>query len=458
MPKGCSNLSMPTLASYNGNLYVIGGYNIVNNKISQKVYEFNTSAKKWSVIKDLPEGRFAAKANQVGNKLLLSFGGKDDGKVPNLLIFDGKNWKETKATISLKKYTGIYNNKKYYNLGTGIISGGLAFSGISAEKFGNTFYYDIATDTYKKSNYKVNTNLFIDGVSNGNKYYVFEADDPEFVSEIKMYSIPVKSGLSKLTVTYPTTGIKATINAKLYSRKTVDNRLTNIYYYMPGSTMNFNLSDQAGYCIKNFKVDGKEVNGYKYSNVIGADRTIQLTTTKNTSLIKLNKTSANLSSFSTLKLTATLSDKSATTVKWATNNKNYATISSKGVITPKWAGNGKTVTITASSTIRGRKASVTSKINIKAPTINNLKAKTTKNSITLNWSAVSGADGYEIYAYNNSTKKYALYKKTKTNSVIRSNLKTGTTYRFQVLAYKTIDKKKCVTARSTITCATLKNN
>ena len=458
LPKGCSNLSMPTLASYNGNLYVIGGYNIVNNKISQKVYEFNTSAKKWSVIKDLPEGRFAAKANQVGNKLLLSFGGKDDGKVPNLLIFDGKNWKETKATINLKKYTGIYNNKKYYNLGTGIISGGLAFSGISAEKFGNTFYYDIATDTYKKSNYKVNTNLFIDGVSIGNKYYVFEADDPEFVSEIKMYSIPVKSGLSKLTVTYPTTGIKATINAKLYSRKTVDNRLTNIYYYMPGSTMNFNLSDQAGYCIKNFKVDGKEVNGYKYSNVIGADRTIQLTTTKNTNLIKLNKTSANLSSFSTLKLTATLSDKSATTVKWATNNKNYATISSKGVITPKWAGNGKTVTITASSTIRGRKASVTSKINIKAPTINNLKAKTTKNSITLNWSAVSGADGYEVYAYNETSKKYVLYKKPKTNSVTGINLRAGTTYRFQVLAYKTIDKKKCVTARSTITCATLKNN
>ena len=454
LPKACNNLSMPTLASYNSNLYVIGGYNIVNNKISKKVYEFNTSTKKWSVIKDLPEERFAAKANQVGNKLLLSFGGQDDGKVPSLLIFDGKNWKKAKATISLKKYTGIYNNKKYYNLGTGIISGGLVFSGINAEKFGNTFYYDIATDTYKKSNYKVNTNLFIDGVSVGNKYYAFEGDDPEFVSEIKMYSIPVKSGLSKLTVTYPTTGIKATINAKLYSRKTVDNKLTNTYYYMPGSTMNFNLSDQAGYCIKNFKVDGKEVNGYKYSNVIGADRTIQLTTTKNTNLIKLNKTSANLSSFSKLKLTATLSDKAATAIKWTTNNKNYATISTTGVITPKWAGNGKTVTITASSTIRGRKASVTSKINIKAPTINNLKAKTTKSSITLNWNAVTGADGYEVYAYNETAKKYVLYKKPKTNSVTGTNLRAGTNYRLQVLAYKTIDKKKCVTARSTIICAT----
>ena len=455
IPTLCNNLSEYTLGAYNGNLYIIGGYNNSTNKVSKKVYEFNLATKKCTAVADLPEGRFGSKATQVGDKLLVSFGGTDDGSIPSILIYDGNKWTKSSAKISLKSNSGKYQDIKYYKLGTGLVSGGLIFSGINAEKYGNTFYYDIATDTYKKSGYVINGSAKTEGIAVGNKYYIINKQDDYYQLDVRY--MPVKTGLSKLSVIYPKTGIKATMNAILANRKKYDeNRIENTYYYMPGSKMNFNLYDTSGYYIKSFKVDGKQVTGYKYSNTIGADRNIVITTAKNTGLIKLNKTSANLTSFSTLKLTATLSDTSATAVTWKSSNNNYATISSKGVITPKWAGNGKTVTITASTTYNGRKAFVESKINIKAPTINNLKAKTTKNSITLNWSTVSGADGYEIYAYNNSTKKYALYKKTKTNIVTDSNLKAGTTYKFQVLAYKTIDKKKCVTARSTITCATLK--
>ena len=391
LPNGCNNISMYSLASYNGNLYVIGGYNIANNTISKKVYEFNLSTKKWSTKTDLPEARYAAKATQVGNKLLLSFGGQNDDKVPNILIYDGKNWKKSKARVDLKDYTLMYNDKKYYELETGLVSGGLIFSGINAEKLGNTFYYDIATDSYKKSGYMLDSDKETTGVVVGNKYYVF--DMYSFDYELSAYSIPVKTGLSKLTVTYPSTGIKASVNANLYNRTKSNNTLTNIYYYMPGSTMNFNLSDMAGYYIKSFKVDGKEVNGYKYSNVIGADRTIQITTDKVSNLILLNKTSANLVTYNKVNLKATLKNKAATDVKWITSNSSYATVSTSGtlrianslqnslkaattttgtiysigVVTPKKAGNKKSVTITASTTFRGRKASASAKLNIKVP-------------------------------------------------------------------------------------------
>ena len=75
--------------------------------------------------------------------------------------------------------------------------------------------------------------------------------------------------------------------------------------------------------------------------------------------------------------------------------------------------------------------------------VTGLKAKKqTTTSITLNWSKVSGATGYEVYKYNSSKKKWEKVGSTTKTSYTVKKLKAGTKYKFKVRAYKTVNKKK----------------
>ena len=63
------------------------------------------------------------------------------------------------------------------------------------------------------------------------------------------------------------------------------------------------------------------------------------------------------------------------------------------------------------------------------------------NKVKISWSKVSGATGYEVLQYNNSTKKYGRVALVKGTTYIKSGLKTGTKYSFRVRAYKTAGGK-----------------
>ena len=67
-------------------------------------------------------------------------------------------------------------------------------------------------------------------------------------------------------------------------------------------------------------------------------------------------------------------------------------------------------------------------------------ASRTANSVTLTWGKVSGASGYVVYRYSDSTKKYTKVATVKTNKATVNKLKAGTTYKFAVQAYKTSGK------------------
>lgn len=74
-----------------------------------------------------------------------------------------------------------------------------------------------------------------------------------------------------------------------------------------------------------------------------------------------------------------------------------------------------------------------------------ISAKATQSSIELNWAPVKGADGYCIYKFNNSTKRYEKYKvieggKTYYNA---DNLAYATEYIFKVRAYYADSSKIC---------------
>ena len=75
--------------------------------------------------------------------------------------------------------------------------------------------------------------------------------------------------------------------------------------------------------------------------------------------------------------------------------------------------------------------------------VSNFKTKTqTTNSITLNWSKVSGANGYQIQTYNASKKKWVNVANTTKTSYKVTKLGKGKTYKYRVRAYKTINKVK----------------
>lgn len=67
--------------------------------------------------------------------------------------------------------------------------------------------------------------------------------------------------------------------------------------------------------------------------------------------------------------------------------------------------------------------------------------KSSANAVKMSWNKVSGATGYRVYKYNTSTKKWQTVANIKGTSYTFSKLKSGTTYKFTVRAYKTVSGK-----------------
>ena len=68
------------------------------------------------------------------------------------------------------------------------------------------------------------------------------------------------------------------------------------------------------------------------------------------------------------------------------------------------------------------------------------KVSVTNSTIKLSWSKLSSADGYVVYSYNSSTKKYTNLGKTTSTSYTVSKLKDATMYTFVVKAYAVSSK------------------
>ena len=66
--------------------------------------------------------------------------------------------------------------------------------------------------------------------------------------------------------------------------------------------------------------------------------------------------------------------------------------------------------------------------------------ETTK--VKVKWKKVSKATGYRVYVYNYSTNKYKYYGETKSISMTVKKLKSSTTYKVKVRAYKRIGRKR----------------
>ena len=87
--------------------------------------------------------------------------------------------------------------------------------------------------------------------------------------------------------------------------------------------------------------------------------------------------------------------------------------------------------------------------------ISKVSFKSSANAVKMSWSKVPGATGYRVYKYNTSTKKWQAVANTKNTSYTFSKLKAGTTYKYTVRAYKTLDGKTYLSSKySTFTSST----
>lgn len=135
----------------------------------------------------------------------------------------------------------------------------------------------------------------------------------------------------------------------------------------------------------------------------------------------------------------------ASKYNWYSSYDSIATVDANGLVTftTDWSGTENEVTITAEDKETGITGTYhfNSEIKTKTPapgkTTGLKKSSVTATTISIKWTKVSGASGYYVYKYNESTKKWTKVKTVKgLTSAKISNLKANSSYKFKVIAYK----------------------
>lgn len=338
------DLSNQTIAFYNKEMYLIGGYDHQLGSLSTDVYKYTNS--KWQKVSSLPSKRAKGKCLQYGDKLVYTLGINEDNTCPKNLIFDGSKWIESNKNLDLNKSTSYEIDSKifnYYSCGVDFVENGILYTGELFDNKGDTVLYNPSNDTFTVMNnyFHIDSVNGIRGAVVGSKYY----GKGYVEGKAHTFSFNVKTGMKNVAVT------------SKYGK------VTGGGYYMPNTTAKITVSSN-----KNFKFNYMLINGKKYTKP-----TATFTVTKDTSVrvyyiskvtkIKLNRTTLTLKKGKTKQLTATVTPKTATnkSVVWSSNKKSVATVNSKGKVTAKKKGTALIKAIAKD----GSKVSATCKVTVK---------------------------------------------------------------------------------------------
>lgn len=131
-----------------------------------------------------------------------------------------------------------------------------------------------------------------------------------------------------------------------------------------------------------------------------------------------------------------------TPLKYRSSDTKTVTVSSSGKVTLKNPGKAY-ITVTAAETKDYRQASRTVRISssLKKPVITLQAQKGRK--VKISWNKVPGADGYSIYLYDSSKKKYTklITRSSRVKSVLHKGLKAGKIYSYKIRAYRKVNGK-----------------
>ena len=130
------------------------------------------------------------------------------------------------------------------------------------------------------------------------------------------------------------------------------------------------------------------------------------------------------------------------------NEKDYTVNSWEAMQTKLTEAKNELAAPTSQSSVDEAAANLNLSINslvkeIVMPTVTGFKdLSTTSSTVKLAWDKVYDADSYIIYKYDNSKKTWVRVALPKTNTYTVSKLSSGTSYKFAVKAYKTVEDEK----------------
>ena len=338
------DLTDQTLAFYNKEMYLIGGYDYQLGSLSTDVYKYTNS--KWQKVSSLPSKRAKGKCLQYGDKLVYTLGINEDNTCPKNLIFDGSKWIESNKNLDLNKSTYYEIDSKifnYYSCGVDFVENGILYTGELFDNKGDTVLYNPSNDTFTVMNnyFHIDSVNGIRGAVVGSKYY----GKGYVEGKAHTFSFNVKTGMKKVAVT------------SKYGK------VTGGGYYMPNTVATISATPNKNYKVKSIVINGKTYKKTKVQFTVTKDTKVTVNYIAYVTKVKLNRTTLTLKKGKTKQLTATVTPKTATnkSVVWSSNKKSVATVNSKGKVTAKKKGTALIKAIAKD----GSKVSATCKVTVK---------------------------------------------------------------------------------------------
>lgn len=128
--------------------------------------------------------------------------------------------------------------------------------------------------------------------------------------------------------------------------------------------------------------------------------------------------------------------------EWTSSNSDVVTIRSWGGENPYLQANAIGAATISLKTTDGSNLNASFDVMIMPGLVDLRKSDQTTTSITLSWDTQDGVDGYRIYKYSSSQKKYVEYKDTTKTKLKVSKLKPEKKYKFKIAAYININGEK----------------
>ena len=367
-----------SLAAYNGGIYLAGGYKEKDNEFVKSFYRYNTSKKQFDKLSaDLPDARAYTRFIQYEDKLVGVYGAQEDGKMPTVIVFNGKTWSKSNITFLSDDYYEYYFSEeepiKVYEGNLGYGNGGVFCNGPYVYGRGDSYTYRVANDSVINFGYSFKNSL----------------DDDDCIGTTLpgcFIAFPCTSSTEILNGDDDDFGVrKKSVRGDGYSADEGEDGIGEEDYqpdiYKLNMTTSYAKLDKSG--LKNAKISN-EKKGYTYGE--NAKITLKPSSGYVINSISVNgKVISKKSNSATVRLTA-----AKNTVKAST-------------------------TYVAPAKVKGLKASVSDK------------------NVKLSWKKAKNAKGYQIQQYKSG--KWKTVKKVSKLSYTVSNVKKGT-QKFRVRAYR----------------------
>jgi subtilisin family serine protease len=253
-----------SLAVFNGDIYLLGGYSMSNSEFSKEMYKFNTDTNDFDLLAtELPQGRAFTKFLQFKNRLVGVYGAQEDGNIPRIINYDGAIWGTTATDFESDDFYEFHPakavNLKVYEGNVGYYKTGLFCNGAYVYNVGDTFAYNVTTDTVIPSRYSTN-NAIVDskiiGTTLPGRFVGFRVTDNEeidyandgaiYAGEGTAYALKFKNSYAKLNL--------SEINANAY----VKNVTQDNYNY--GDKAYLDIRGKNGYVVTAIKANNKVVS------------------------------------------------------------------------------------------------------------------------------------------------------------------------------------------------------